>query len=158
MPQIEEMFGKQLGRLTLLGFTDRNKQGKRVIKCGCYCGNYKDVVFTSLFRLDRPTRSCGTCYDAVKYPKEYNCWEGIRDRCYRKTSKAYKYYGSRGIVMCPRWLGNFLHFMEDVGFAPSDKHSLERIDNDGNYEPGNCIWATHTEQMSNTSRSWKNRL
>lgn len=83
------------------------------------------------------------------YTKEYICWAGIVQRCNNKKCKSYPYYGGRGIKLSPKW-SRFEEFLKDVGFAPSKKHSLDRINNDGNYEPGNCRWATQKEQIMNT--------
>ena len=81
----------------------------------------------------------------------YNVWKGMIARCYSPTVKAYKHYGARGIIVCERWRvkgQGFKNFVSDMGERPS-KHSIERIDNDGNYEPSNCKWATQKEQVRN---------
>ena len=151
-------YSKPLGRLTILEPAGKDKQGKSLYLCGCYCGNYLKTTHAQLFRLTGAARSCGHCYDSQVYKKEYNCWEGIRDRCSRANSKNYKDYGGRGIKVCQRWNQDFLFFMQDVGFAPSNEHTLERINNDGDYEPNNCKWATRAEQARNTRRSLINRF
>lgn len=79
----------------------------------------------------------------------YNSWRSMHDRCKTKKGKIFKYYGARGITVCERWK-TFESFLEDMGERPSMHYSLDRIDNDGNYEPGNCRWATRTQQASNT--------
>lgn len=87
------------------------------------------------------------------YPKtsEYHAWANIKTRCYNKNSPDYKDYGERGIVMCERWRNSFALFLEDMGLKPSKNHSIDRFpNNDGNYEPGNCRWATPIEQSRNT--------
>lgn len=81
--------------------------------------------------------------------KEYRAWKSVKYRCYQKNNPKYKYYGQRGIVMCDAWLNDYPQFLQDVGRAPSPQHSLDRIDNDGNYEPGNVRWATMIEQRRN---------
>jgi hypothetical protein len=82
--------------------------------------------------------------------KEYRAWLAMRNRCYRPKDKKYHRYGGRGISVCARW-HIFENFLSDVGFAPSPKHTLGRIENDGNYEPGNVEWQTTKTQGNNTS-------
>jgi hypothetical protein len=105
------------------------------------------------------SRSCGclkreatvkrlTTHGLSKTP-ENKIWKEIRARCYRTSSKHYKYYGGRGIKVCEQWKMSFKSFLDDMGFRPSAKHSINRKDNDGDYEPGNCEWATALEQSRN---------
>ena len=82
--------------------------------------------------------------------KEYTSWAGMSDRCYRSESQYFHHYGGRGITVCDRWRNSFENFLADMGPKPTPKHSIDRIDVNGNYEPGNCRWATQTEQMRNT--------
>lgn len=82
---------------------------------------------------------------------EYQAWRDLGQRCYNQNSRLYRYYGARGICVCERWRGEngFTRFIEDMGKKPSPEFSIDRIDNDGNYEPGNCRWATKKQQRMN---------
>jgi hypothetical protein len=81
---------------------------------------------------------------------ESTVWGAMKRRCYNKNSPEYKYYGARGITVCERWRKSFSDFYADMGPRPSPKHSIDRIDVNGNYEPSNCRWATQLIQSRNT--------
>lgn len=85
--------------------------------------------------------------------KEYRVWAHIKDRCYRPTDKSYHNYGGRGIGMNEAWRNSYEAFLNGVGRAPSPQHSLDRIDNDKGYEPGNVRWTTQKQQLRNTRRN-----
>jgi predicted XRE-type DNA-binding protein len=84
-----------------------------------------------------------------EYPSEHDAWINMSQRCYNSNNPYYHNYGGRGIKICPRWLSSFKNFLEDMGPKPGHEYTLERKDNDGNYEPGNCIWATRLDQSLN---------
>lgn len=134
-------------------------QRKRVVQCLCNCGKLTVVSATHL--QSGHTKSCG-CEkgDCGRKPThghwvdnkpttEWLSWRAMKNRCYNKNHKDFQNWGARGIIVCDRWLSSFENFIEDMGMKPTPKHSIDRIDNDGNYEPGNCRWATAKEQRAN---------
>lgn len=84
---------------------------------------------------------------------EYRTWYRMKLRCLDPKDPVYNHYGGRGITICERWLNNFLNFFADMGVKPSRRHSLDRVDVNGNYEPSNCRWATDFEQQNNRTNS-----
>lgn len=154
MPAIAaNLIGNTYGRLTVIKRIG-SRHNKSLWLCQCLCGNTTEVISTCLTRGTAKgnrvggTKSCGQCNDRGSYPKEYSAWYDMVQRCTNPKHESYSYYGGRGITVCSRWYYEFLYFLEDMGIA--EKHlSLERIDNNGNYEPSNCKWATWGEQMRN---------
>jgi hypothetical protein len=125
--------------------------------CRSACENGKRDSEKVLQRGDRATpnpygKSTGKKMEkhgASKTP-EYRAWADMKTRCLNPTSKSYGHYGGRGITICESWVNSFSAFFRVLGKRPSENHSIDRIDNDGNYEPGNCRWTTQYVQCSNT--------
>ena len=156
-----KFIGQKYGYLTVLDFY--KIKYSTILKCRCDCGNFKDVLRESLTR--GLTRSCG-CFKEnnrldVLYPnytRLWNVWYEMKRRCYNPKDNSYKRYGGRGITICNEWLNDFMSFYKwaiDNGYVYNDKERLtiERINNDGNYEPKNCTWKTYKEQSLNTRRN-----
>lgn len=99
--------------------------------------------------------SCNKCTGHLRklFPREYRSWFSMQDRCLNKNNSDYRRYGGRGIGICNRWVNQFPNFIDDMGAKPSREYSLDRIDNDGDYGPENCRWATNEQQSRNTDRS-----
>lgn len=93
-----------------------------------------------------------------RYPRIYRVWQDMRARCADQNDKRWKDYGGRGITVCERWNMSVAAFIADMGPDPGAEYSLDRINNDGNYEPGNVRWATRFEQARNTRRTKLNAL
>ena len=148
--------GKTFGKLVVESRDEDKKTGKNLStaiatwRCRCECGNTVIVDSQQLRKTRHLTCGCGKPKYAPKdYRQEYNSWQGMKERCYKKDSHKYEDYGGRGITICDRWRNSFDNFIDDMGRRPSKDMSIDRINNDGNYEPNNCRWATDEEQMRN---------
>lgn len=95
-------------------------------------------------------------HHGMSHSKEYWAWDNMLARCYRPSHKYYADYGGRGISVCQKWRMSFQEFYRDVGTRPSANHSLDRMNTDGHYEPGNVRWATATQQNLNRRLSKNN--
>lgn len=104
--------------------------------------------------LGYPPRNTRRC---TENRSEYKCWHNMVSRCTDPANSSWPSYGGRGIRVCDRWLRSFDSFLGDMGRRPTSQHSIDRIDNDGHYEPRNCRWATRAEQMSNTRAAARSR-
>jgi hypothetical protein len=142
-----DLRGKIIGKLTVIRETDKRSQRSIIWECKCQCGNTAFIAARDLTNSAKPRKGCGKC--GVNLHPLYSTWSGMKSRCYNKTTPNYKDYGGRGITVCDRWKNSFLDFLSDMGEKPSSDHSLDRINNDGNYEPTNCRWATWSEQSTN---------
>ena len=154
----KDITGKIYGRLTVLKRVENSQQGDAMWLCQCDCGNQTITKGSSL--RNGATRSCG-CYHmertiesttkhSMSGTRLYHIYYGMLDRCYKESSKHYKNHGARGIKVCDEWRNSFPTFMEWASKnGYTDDLTIDRIDNDENYEPSNCRWATakqHTQK------------
>lgn len=141
-------------------YTVVSRTGK-MVTCRCVCGNLRTMHFQTL--CTGRTQSCGCIWRdgtprvigakaKATLPERY-IWISMIARCCNPDSSSYSNYGARGINVCDRWRDSFVAFIADVGRRPSPSHSIERIDNDGDYTPSNTRWATKAEQVRNTRRN-----
>lgn len=148
---MDNIIGERFGRLTVVG------KIKNRLLCKCDCG--KDVTRREDAIGYAKIPSCG-CAKAeaigrakkthgLSHSDEHNAWLGIRNRCNNPKVKAYQYYGGRGIRVCDEWNESFEAFYRDMGNKPTSKHSIDRIDANGDYCKDNCKWATIKEQANN---------
>ena len=155
--QVKDISGQCFGRLTVLSFFSC-KYGRAWWTCKCECGIIKQYPGKSLRTGN--TTSCGCyirqlCAERLAthklsrvHPVEYRIWKQMRTRCLCSTNPGYKNYGGRGIAICKRW-DSFAAFLADMGQRPSQKHQIDRINNNGHYEPSNCRWVTQQTQARN---------
>jgi hypothetical protein len=150
------MIGQTFERLTVIAAAPSRRyrdEQRPYWLCLCECGATAEVDQANLRR--GKTKSCGCLRGAPSHRKsntrEYRAWVNMITRCENPNTPGWENYGGRGIAVCARWRNSFEAFFADVGVRPSVNHSLDRINVDGNYEPGNCRWATQSDQMRNTT-------
>jgi hypothetical protein len=154
----DSLVGKQFGRLTVIK-PSAITYGKGVYWwCECQCGNACKLVSRSSL-LNGSAKSCGCLAEIANRNRnrthgmtgtpEWAAWQTMRQRCNNPAHKQYAHYGGRGISVCESWNTSFDAFLQDMGLRPGPDYSIDRLENDGNYEPANCAWRTAQDQMNN---------
>lgn len=149
-----DIVGNIYGAMTVIAFAPEasERQGRIYWRIRCGCGKEVDKQWKSI----RDGVRCGGC-TPIKHGEarrgaqtsEWRTWHGMIHRCTRQNNDDFHHYGGRGIKVCDRWLNSFNDFVADMGRKPTKKHTLERKDANGNYEPNNCIWALQVVQVRN---------
>lgn len=153
------LLNHRFGRLITIALAGRDKYNKKMVSAVCDCGTVRDYIYNSL-RIGH-TQSCGCLPNnkpkhghntrAGKSP-EYKVWDAMIQRCTNPNHNHYKHYGGRGISICDNWK-DFVKFFSDMGKKPFLKAQIDRIDNNGNYEPSNCRWTDHKTNARNSSQT-----
>lgn len=154
-----ELSGKRFDRLLVIKQIGRDKHRKVIWECICDCGTIKNIVTGE---LTGGQKSCG-CLATEKrltnrkthglsHTREYKIWQDMKARCDNPKKMHYDLYGGRGIKVCDRWVNSFENFFEDMGYATTSEHTLDRRNGKLGYSKENCRWATRKEQGENTNR------
>lgn len=158
---IRNLTGEKFGRLTVLKYIGKSKTHQKLWLCKCECGNEK--ITTTAYLSSGDTKSCGCLSKersrffyselnkthGMTNTRLYRKWRGIIDRCYNVKTNGYKNYGGRGIKVCDEWKKDYMNFYNwayKTGYK--DGLTIDRINNDGDYEPNNCRWLTVKEQCN----------
>jgi len=157
---MKNLIGQRFGNIVVLKDTGkRAKNGQVFWECLCDCGRITIVMSGHL--LSNHTKSCG-CLRKNRGPikhglintKIYNAYNHMKDRCYNRRNDSYKNYGGRGIKICDEWLSNFMNFYNwSMKNGYREDLTIDRINNNGNYEPNNCRWVDMQTQLRNTRRN-----
>lgn len=160
--EFEDLTGKHFGEVTVIGLREISRH-EPVWNCICDCGRNCFFGSRALLREDGfRGRRChfhkmhGTAEQTAVRRAMYSTWSAMKDRCTNEKNRGYKYYGARGIYVCDEWINNFDAFfvyVQTLDHYGEPKRSIDRIDNDDGYRPGNVRWATSKEQANNTRRS-----
>ncbi len=155
-PITENLVSEIFGRLTIVSFSHYSKQQKPFWEAKCECG--KTITISSVSLKQYQANSCG-CIKRQKITNPnihglsnnriFKIWTGMIQRCYNPKAPKFEDYGGRGIIVCERWLFSFQNFANDMRLPPSNGHTLDRKEVNGNYEPLNCKWSTRKEQQRN---------
>jgi hypothetical protein len=149
MPKFKDITGQHFGRLVVLRLQSQGGHGIHAKWfCCCDCGNTK-IVSSNNLKSGQVSCGCrgGNFKHGQRHKSTYRSWDAMLQRCNNPKNTRYKYYGGRGISVCERWR-LFINFLADMGERPPGT-TLDRIDPNGNYEPGNCRWATQSQQIKN---------
>lgn len=165
MGSFVDLTGHKQGRLTVLEYAGKNASGRTTWKCKCSCGNVVYITIHELRNSRKPQQSCGCLRNELSGDRVrkhglsgnkrlFNIWCHVRTRCNNPHSKSYTRYGGRGIKVCEEWKNNFEVFYEwAMQNGYKDNLTLDRINNDGDYEPNNCRWADFFVQANNRSNN-----
>ena len=155
MSRVTHRDGIRYGRLVAVRNTGKTVFRSRIWLCRCDCGSEIEVRGGALSSGNTTSCGCAKIDAAVEIGRlnathgasrtaEYGAYINMLARCYNQNYKQFKDYGGRGIIVCNRWIDSFENFFVDLGPKPHSELTLERVDNDGNYEPGNCCWASRS--------------